>query len=85
MGIKVKLCILFLGFILGCKKEPEPGKPSALERPYLRKLTVAGAKEVTLDHTARTIQIVFPASYKSDEMELVMELIDGVSVSHTDP
>ncbi|GGM82611.1 hypothetical protein GCM10010967_12830 [Dyadobacter beijingensis] len=74
-----------LGFILGCKSEPEPAKPSALERPYLRKLTVAGAKEVTLDHTARTIQIVFPATYKSDEMELVMELIDGVSVSHTDP
>ncbi|MHA4742010.1 hypothetical protein [Dyadobacter sp. MSC1_007] len=51
----------------------------------MRKLAVAGSKEVTLDHSARTIQIVFPASYKSDEMELLMELIDGVSVSHTDP
>jgi hypothetical protein len=85
MGIKITLCVLLLGFILGCNKDPERAMPSALERPYLRKLAVAGSKEVTLDHSARTIQIVFPASYKSDEMELLMELIDGVSVSHTDP
>jgi hypothetical protein len=85
MGINIKLYILVFAFLVGCKKDPEPRKPTALERPYLRKLTVEGAKEVTLDHSARTIQIVLPETYESDEIELQMELIDGVSVSSTDP
>lgn len=85
MRINTKLCILLLALATGCGKDPEPGKPTSLERPYLRKLTVEGAKEVTIDHSTRTIQIVLPETYESDGIDLQMELIDGVSVSSTDP
>ena len=83
MNIKITLVILL--FMAGCGKDPEPGKPTSLERPYIRNLKVEGAKEVTMDHSARTIQIVLPETYASDEMVLQMDLIDGVSVSSTDP
>lgn len=69
----------------GCTKEPEPSNQISMERPYLRKLTVEGAKEVTMDHSARTIQIVLPETYQFDEIQLQMELIDGVTVSSEDP
>lgn len=85
MRIKIILSVLFFAAIVGCEKNREPLKPTSLERPYLRKLTVDGAKEVTMDHSARTIQIVLPTTYDSDEIRLQMELIDGVIVSSEDP
>jgi hypothetical protein len=81
--MKIKSYYLFalLLILAGCDRKRSPEPSPSLETPFIRKATVAGAKEVVIDHVNRTIQIVLPQTFTSDVVGMHMDLVDGVNVT----
>nr|WP_295927543.1 hypothetical protein [uncultured Dyadobacter sp.] len=71
--------VMFAALLSGCKKDPEilPGVIEVRDN-YLKSIRVNGAKEATLDTTRNYIQVVLPADYTSDVLDLALELGNGM-------
>lgn len=73
------LFVMFTAFFSGCKKDKEI-LPGVIEvrGDYIRSIRVNGAKQATMDTTRNIIQVVLPADYTSDMLDLSLELGNGM-------
>jgi hypothetical protein len=69
--------MLFFCLFSSCKPEHDP---IPKEEQFLEKVIVNGAKDVKIDLTERTIQIILPESFKSDIVEINVALYPGASM-----
>lgn len=82
----MKSCSLFVLSLVcllltGCKKDPEV-LPETIQvgSQYIKSIQVIGAKEATLDTVNSYIQVVLPADYTGNVLDLAIDLADGMKL-----
>ncbi|MCF0074100.1 hypothetical protein LZD49_26695 [Dyadobacter sp. CY261] len=84
MKIKIYFIMLFLGFLLGCKKKeeliefspkPEPEPPGLTKsQEFLKGLEVTGATRIVYDSVSRSYMVSFPDNFTAKEADVKLAL-----------
>lgn len=85
MKIKTLYFFSLIMLLFGCKEREPKTRSTSLETPVLRKATVTGAKQVTIDQQNKIIQIILPETFTADKIRLDLDLVDGVSLGTEGP
>jgi hypothetical protein len=82
----MKKAIIFLAITIcylcwGCKKDQETGPEKTIKNnQFLKSVKVEGARTVTIDTALSYIQIILPETFKSDIIDIELDLIEDAKL-----